>query len=97
MSMASWAASLSPLQFKRSLGVEGSTKYSPKHSKRGSFSEMSTGGGGRHKAPRARRVSKSTSEGDYSPVHAQGASGYTGKHIAKSVAPEKQGWGGYGS
>jgi hypothetical protein len=95
--MTSWAASLSPLQFKRARGAEGSAKYSPQHSQRGSFSEMSSGGGGRHKAPKARRVSASTSAGDYAPQHSKGATGYTGKHIETTTEPKKWGWGGYGS
>lgn len=88
-SFAQWASGLSPLQFKRSMGVEGSAKYSPQHSQKGSFSEMSTGGTGRHRAPKARRVSPGVSAGDYSPRHAKGASGYTGKHLVRD-------WGSYG-
>lgn len=96
MSILDWTG-LSPLQFKRSQGIEGTAKYSPQHSQKGSFSDMSTGGTGKHRAPKARRVSKGTSAGDYSPRHAQGATGYTGKHIVTTREPKKWGWGGYGS
>jgi hypothetical protein len=88
--------SLSPVQFKRATGSEGSADYKPRHSQKGSFEAMGSNkpkytdaftpvSGPKHAVAKSKKLTKTKTNAkmDYQPAHAQGATGRTGKHIER--------------